>query len=372
MTMLSISDEHKEVIIRLVNDIVSDTPLITNLTDRSKVSNKLVKLIHWFERSVNSGAQSLSLLRCVSFEALIENWLLDYYCEESVMDSFDIEEGIEHELSTAALLILYVVYKFSVCFPHIVMYFNDSWHQMQEFNTKLDQMLQTDKIIQLLYQQIDDKTNDNEEKRVLPMNDLIGKSDDCTNQRQSQGNDICMNNGSTDAKANRHENYSSFPSTSTTNETIILPQVLDIPTETPFKTNTNNQTTKQLFVCNYCYRCFQSNYKLKRHEFVHKPQNKPFTCHWQGCDLRFRSSFDMRRHMVTHTGERPFSCNICDKRFSRADKLKEHKSIHLKKSEELLAKQQMDDELPLISDNKDTTNLIINFEPHIQQSIAFS
>jgi len=55
--MLSISDEHKEAIIRLINSIISEFPLITNLTNRSKVNNKLVKIIHWFQQSVdhNSG-----------------------------------------------------------------------------------------------------------------------------------------------------------------------------------------------------------------------------------------------------------------------------------------------------------------------------
>ena len=53
--MLSISDEHKESVIKLINSIITDSPLITNLTDRTKVNNKLVKLIHLFENSVDSG-----------------------------------------------------------------------------------------------------------------------------------------------------------------------------------------------------------------------------------------------------------------------------------------------------------------------------
>ena len=71
------------------------------------------------------------------------------------MDSFAIEEGVEQELSTASLLILYLIYKFSICLPHIVMYFNDNWNHLQELNTKLDKMLKTDQIIKLLYKQID-------------------------------------------------------------------------------------------------------------------------------------------------------------------------------------------------------------------------
>lgn len=55
ITMLSISDEHKEAIIRMVNLIIGDPPSITNLTDRPKVNAKLVKLIHFFQNSVHCG-----------------------------------------------------------------------------------------------------------------------------------------------------------------------------------------------------------------------------------------------------------------------------------------------------------------------------
>ena len=62
--MLSISDEHKEAIIKLINSIISDSPVITNLTDRSKVNQKLVKLIHFFENSINSGLSEVLSLYC--------------------------------------------------------------------------------------------------------------------------------------------------------------------------------------------------------------------------------------------------------------------------------------------------------------------
>ena len=32
--------------------------------------------------------------------------------------------------------------------------------------------------------------------------------------------------------------------------------------------------------------------------------------------------------MRTHTGEKLFTCNICDKKFSRSDNLKQHSDVH--------------------------------------------
>ena len=124
-------------------------------------------------------------MKCKSFEALIENWLLHYYNEDSVMDSFAIEEGVEQELSTASLLILYLIYKFSVCLPHIVMYFNDNWNHLQELNTKLDKMLKTDQIIKLLYKQIDsniiESQNHSNIKQDLPKTQDLTKTSDNKN-----------------------------------------------------------------------------------------------------------------------------------------------------------------------------------------------
>lgn len=55
---------------------------------------------------------------------------------------------------------------------------------------------------------------------------------------------------------------------------------------------------------------------------------KTFVCMEPGCPRTFSSRFKLVRHIPIHSGERPFQCTNCGRRFHRKDHLKNHLQVH--------------------------------------------
>ncbi|GAA5800096.1 hypothetical protein HPULCUR_005518 [Helicostylum pulchrum] len=53
-----------------------------------------------------------------------------------------------------------------------------------------------------------------------------------------------------------------------------------------------------------------------------------FNCPLSACGKHFKRLEHMKRHLRTHTMERPYLCDLCGKRFSRSDNLAQHKKTH--------------------------------------------
>ncbi|KAM9826840.1 zinc finger Y-chromosomal protein-like [Neosynchiropus ocellatus] len=79
--------------------------------------------------------------------------------------------------------------------------------------------------------------------------------------------------------------------------------------------------------CDFCGRGFRRLSHLKRHrELVHSNGARPpenFVCHICGKDKKCRSQ--LARHVIVHTGERPFACDLCSARFNRRGNLQQHR-----------------------------------------------
>lgn len=55
---------------------------------------------------------------------------------------------------------------------------------------------------------------------------------------------------------------------------------------------------------------------------------KSYICPIPACSRQFKRLEHLKRHVRTHTQERPYLCDCCDKRFSRSDNLAQHRKTH--------------------------------------------
>lgn len=59
-----------------------------------------------------------------------------------------------------------------------------------------------------------------------------------------------------------------------------------------------------------------------------KKSGKQFVCSHPGCSKEYSTKFALKRHAITHSGKKKFSCRLCNKKFALEQYQKEHEYIH--------------------------------------------
>lgn len=81
---------------------------------------------------------------------------------------------------------------------------------------------------------------------------------------------------------------------------------------------------KNISFCPICRLGFSQPGNMKRHLRTHTGE-KPYSC--PHCKAAFSQTTHLKRHILTHTGERPHKCQHCSATFTRKNTLSTHMTI---------------------------------------------
>nr|XP_029543087.1 zinc finger protein 79-like [Oncorhynchus nerka] len=107
----------------------------------------------------------------------------------------------------------------------------------------------------------------------------------------------------------------------------------DLSVVAPASTSSGSQRGKRCirtdadkpYACPTCGKRFSEANYVKQHQTVHTKE-RPFKC--KLCYKSFSFLSNLIRHRGVHNGEEPFSCTQCHMHFAHAGNLKRHQKVH--------------------------------------------
>jgi len=80
------------------------------------------------------------------------------------------------------------------------------------------------------------------------------------------------------------------------------------------------------YSCRYCSECFRQHQHLKAHLLKSHNEGTWFTCNT--CQKKFSRKCDFKKHLLRHEGVKPYVCDECSKSFFTASNMKCHQLKH--------------------------------------------
>lgn len=95
------------------------------------------------------------------------------------------------------------------------------------------------------------------------------------------------------------------------------------------KMHYKTHTLDKQFECDIRKRTFLFKNRCKEHTYTHAKE-KPYLCTNVGCGKGYSRSAVLARHLIIHTGQQPYVCEICKKGFNHMTSLTRHYFVYTK------------------------------------------